>query len=81
MSPAELFIDDSGKLSSSRILIWLIVIVYLALVGYLTIKVGSLVDFPGGALALVGALYGINKFSPTTPFTPNKVPAGGEKAG
>lgn len=81
MSPAELFIDDSGKLSSSRILIWLIVVVYLALAGYLSIKTGLLVDIPAGAIGLIGILYGINKASSTAiSIKAGKVPSGGEKA-
>lgn len=72
LNPAELFIDDSGKLSISRALIMLIVIAYLALAGYLSIKAGVLVDFPVGAAGLVGVLYGANKFSPTYTFEGKK---------
>lgn len=73
--------DDSGKLSVGRALMCLLVIIYLALAGYLSIKTSLLVDIPAGAIGLIVVLYGVNKFSPTVPFTKaGKTPSGGEKA-
>lgn len=80
LNPAELLIDDSGKLSMSRTMIIVVVCAYLALAGYLSIKTDKLVDIPVGAVGLVGVLYAANKFSPTYPYEPNKIPDGGQRA-
>ncbi|MEW6115664.1 MAG: hypothetical protein AB1553_02030 [Nitrospirota bacterium] len=65
----ELITDDSGKLSFSRVMIIVVVVVYLVYAGVVVIKKGELPDIPMGVVGLLTALYGFNKFSPTIPFT------------
>jgi hypothetical protein len=64
----EFITDDSGKLSSCRFLIILSVLCYLVFAGHIVFTKGQLPDMPVGLTALISALYGLNKFSPTTQF-------------
>lgn len=71
MKLTELFIDDSGKLSSSRILIYIISLSYLVFIGYVTYKTVSVIDLPLQVAGLVALIYGLNKFSPTYEYKNN----------
>lgn len=65
----EFISDDSGKLSSSRALVIIVVLTYLVYAGYVVVTSKVLPDIPLGVAGLVSVLYGINKLSPTVPFT------------
>lgn len=64
MNLAEIFTDDSGKLSFSRTVGLLITVAYLLWATYIVIQTKQIPDIPYGLGALMGVLYGINKFSP-----------------
>ncbi len=66
----QFLLDDSTKLSMGRLLCFLVTMGYLFYAGFLTVTKGSLPDIPGVLAGFVVALYGANKFSPTTPFKP-----------
>jgi len=65
----EFILDDSGKLSMSRALTAIIVLVYLGYAGFVVITTKTVPDIPSGVATLAGALYAANKFSPTLPFS------------
>lgn len=66
----QFLLDDSTKLSMGRLLCFLVTMGYLFYAGFLTVAKGSLPDIPVVLAGFVVALYGANKFSPTTPFKP-----------
>lgn len=71
MKITELFIDDNGKLSSSRILIYIIALSYLIFIGYVTFKTVTIIDLPLQVAGLIALIYGLNKFSPTYEYKNN----------
>lgn len=65
----EFLTDDSGKLSGSRLNASLLVLVYAICALVIAVSKGVFPDVPVGLAGLIIGLYGINKFSPTLPFT------------
>jgi hypothetical protein len=57
----EFLKEKSGKYSFTRISATLLILFYIVVGGYLSIKNGRLEDFPSSLGLLVGGLYGINK--------------------
>lgn len=64
----EYFIDDGGKLSMGRLVIFLSIFFYVISAAYELVSKGTFPDIPLTLAGLIGALYGVNKFSPTTQF-------------
>lgn len=64
----EFVTDDSGKMSSSRFLVTISVLCYLAYGWYVVYHTKTMPDIPMGAGTMIAALYAANKFSPTNPF-------------
>lgn len=71
MKITELFIDDSGKLSASRVLMFIICVAYLVYAGFLIFRTANMVDIPLNIAGLIALLYGANKFSNTYDFKGN----------
>ena len=65
------FLEDGSKLSMGRLICFLLTISYIFFIGYIAIVKGTLLDFPIGVAGLIIGLYGINKFSPSSPTVSN----------
>jgi fatty acid desaturase len=64
----EYFVDDSGKLSMGRLVMFLSIFFFAVTAAYTLLSSGVFPDIPAVLAGLVMALYGVNKFSPTIPF-------------
>lgn len=65
----QLLLDDSGKPSMARVCMALIVMTYLGCMIIITVAKGTIPDIPLNAAGLVTVMYGVNKLSPTIPFS------------
>ena len=59
----ELFKDDNGKTSFSRVFTALIIVFYLIWSGYIAFKTNKLPDIPDNLYLLLLSLYGVNKLA------------------
>jgi uncharacterized BrkB/YihY/UPF0761 family membrane protein len=65
----EYFLDDSGKLSMGRLIIFLSMFFFIIAASYRLLSEGQFPDIPVALAGVVSALYGINKWSPTLDFS------------
>jgi len=61
MKLSDLVSEQSGKLSSSRVLIFVIIAFYLVFAGYVVYTKQTLPDIPFNLAGMVSILYGANK--------------------
>lgn len=59
----EIFKDDNGKTSFSRVFTALIIVFYLFWSGYIAFKTNKLPDIPDNLYLLLLSLYGVNKLA------------------
>jgi len=58
----QFFQDDCGQLSMSRLMAFLLVVVFLCLAGIVTAQKEAIPDIPMGWAALIATIYGTNKW-------------------
>ena len=59
----QIFKDDNGKLSFSRVFTAIIIIFYLTWTSYIAYHTKQIPDIPDNLYLLVGVLYGTNKLA------------------